>query len=721
MIDREIVEILKKQGITKLYPPQEKALPLALEGKNLVLSMPTASGKSLIAYITIFHHLRRNNGKALYIVPLRALAREKYDDLRCFEELGFRVALSVGDLDEADKYLSDYDIIVCTSEKADSLLRHGTPWLSHVKVLVVDEIHLINDSSRGPTLEVIIARFKALNPTVQVLALSATIQNADEISEWLNAELVCSDWRPVILKEGVWYNDKIIFNDGTTRIVNTDFDDAIESLVYDSIMDEGQILIFVNTRRSAVSLSRQLSQIIKTRLSAKDLKELKRISRSIADNESEITSVDTMLASCIECGCAFHHAGLDNNQRRVIEQGFKDHYIKCIVATPTLAAGINIPARRVIIRDLWRYDMNLGVQPIPILEYKQQAGRAGRPRYDKIGEAITIAKTPEQRDFIFNNYIMGSSEKIYSKLGSLPALRMHLLSAIATGFASNKNGIKSFISSTFFAYQTEIESLEDEIESTLVFLKDNDFIYEDDEGYKPTLFGNRTSSLYIDPLSAVIIRRAIEKNRISNASSLAYLHVVCSTPDIQPLYLRKVDKWVEEKAEEYKSSFICAPPDPCSEDYDWFLSSLKTACLLEDWINEVPEDRIISIYDIGPGDIHSLVEKAEWLVYAMREFSRMYNFSLVHELTDLIMRVHYGCKEELLNLISLRGIGRVRARALYKEGFRTVNDLRSVPIERLASIRNIGKVTAISIKKQLNEEDGKTRGLTIKVKKSTRR
>jgi|YNPNPStandDraft_1061719.scaffolds.fasta_scaffold19509_2 helicase len=710
MIDKDVFDVLKKQGVSELYPPQREALPLALSGRNLVLSMPTASGKSLIAYVAIIHSLRRRKGKALYIVPLRALAREKYDDLRCFESLGFKVALSIGDLDESDKHLSRYDIIVCTSEKADSLLRHSSPWLSEVRVLVVDEIHLINDPSRGPTLEVIIARFKALNPDIQVLGLSATIQNADEIAEWLNAELVYSDWRPVTLKEGVWYNNEIIFNDGSVRIMNEGCsDNALEYLVSDSVMNDGQVLIFVNTRKSAVSLARQLSECIKEKLSDRDSKELKRISRLLSTGESEYTSVDAMLASCVEKGCAFHHAGLDNEQRRIVEQGFRDHYIKCIVATPTLAAGINVPARRVIIRDLWRYDVNLGLQPIPVLEYKQQAGRAGRPRYDKIGEAITIAKTLDQRELIFTNYIMGSPERIYSKLGSLSALRMHLLSAIATGFANDKEGIERFIGGTFFAHQADIRSLEEEIRSTLDFLKEHDFIYETYNGtYKSTLFGVRTSSLYIDPLSAVIIRGAIEKDKVNNASSLAYLQVVCSTPDIQPLYLRRSDRWVEEKAEEYRSIFLSDPPSPHTEEYEWFLSSLKTACMLEDWINEVPEDRLVSVYDVGPGDVHTLVERAEWLIHAAREFSRMYNFSLVHELTDLIMRIRYGCKAELLNLISLKGIGRVRARALYNEGFKTVNDLRDVPVERLASIRSIGKTIAKSIKKQLNEEDDKS-------------
>ncbi len=163
-IPADIKYILNDLGISKLYPPQEKALPYALSGENLVLSIPTAAGKSLIAYLAIINQIKNKGGKALYIVPLRALAREKYEDLKRFEKLGFKVGISTGDLDESDKRVAKYDIIVCTSEKADSLLRHGISWVDKIRVLVIDEIHLIHDPGRGPTLEVSMPKSKTINP-----------------------------------------------------------------------------------------------------------------------------------------------------------------------------------------------------------------------------------------------------------------------------------------------------------------------------------------------------------------------------------------------------------------------------------------------------------------------------------------------------------------------------------------------------------------------------
>jgi helicase len=711
-LDTEIQQILKSQGIEELYPPQAEALPFALRGDHVILSIPTAAGKSLVAYLAIAQRLKQEGGKALYVVPLRALAREKYEDLKGFASLGFKVGISTGDLDESDVRLSKYDIIVCTSEKADSLLRHGIHWLDKIKVCVIDEIHLIHDPTRGPTLEVIIAQIKALNPHTQLIALSATIQNAVELADWLGGKLIRSDWRPVVLREGVFFHNSIKFNDGSVKAIEGDAKQAMELLVEESLREGGQTLVFVNNRKSTASLAARLSPVVQGLLSDEEKKELKKLASTMKREQSEPSGLEESLLVCVEKGVAFHHAGLESSHRRLVEQGFKDHRIKCIVATPTLAAGVNIPARRVIIRDLWRYDENFGMAPIPILEYKQQAGRAGRPRYDTTGEAITIAKDSTQRDQIFENYILADTEPIYSKLGSQSALRTHILSSIATRFVSDTPSIYKFIESTFYAYQAEKSTIESQVDEALEFLLGNGFVERMDSGFLSTLFGTRTSSLYIDPLSALQLRRALERSCEKEATPLSFLHAICSTPDLRSLYLRGSDTWVEEQAEHVQHALLLDIPSSSSEDYEWFLSDLKTAFLLNDWIEEVMYDRLTAKYNVWPGDVHNVVEIAEWLLHATREYARMYNFSCVSELNDLLVRVQNGCKQELLNLVALKGIGRVRARALYNEGFKTVNDLRGVPLERLAKIKTIGKAVAENLQHQLGDDHGrKTRVL----------
>src|SRR5947207_3267477 len=295
-LDPRVVEILKGQGIEELYPPQVDAIGPALLGENLVLALPTASGKSLVAYLAILAFVLRK-GKALYIVPLRALAAEKYEDLKEFESLGIKVGISVGDYDSVDPTLEKFDVIVATSERADSLLRHRTNWLQQLSVVVADEVHLINDADRGPTLEVTLAKLRQVNPRAQVLALSATIKNSDQLAKWLEAEHVKSDWRPVPLKEGVYHDGLIHFVDKSTTEIKAG-EDAISGLVADIMSTGGQALVFVNTRRSTEALAKVVGSRIRHDLDEKKKDHLKKVAESLSAAQDEPTSMGARSARC---------------------------------------------------------------------------------------------------------------------------------------------------------------------------------------------------------------------------------------------------------------------------------------------------------------------------------------------------------------------------------------------------------------------------------------
>ncbi|MBW3018900.1 DEAD/DEAH box helicase [Candidatus Woesearchaeota archaeon] len=212
-IGAEHKSILEAAGIKELRPAQKKALDAGLlTGKNLLVCTPTASGKTLIAEMAAMHGLLEKRGKAVYIVPLIALANEKYKDFSKRYE-NTRIALSVGDRDSSDPYLIDYDIIICTAEKLDSLIRHQATWLSLVSTIIIDEIHLLNDVSRGPTLEILITALKKIAPKAQIIGLSATIGNPLELATWLDAGLVEDTWRPVPLKKGTLFLGDLEFQD----------------------------------------------------------------------------------------------------------------------------------------------------------------------------------------------------------------------------------------------------------------------------------------------------------------------------------------------------------------------------------------------------------------------------------------------------------------------------------------------------------------------------
>ena len=313
------------------------------------MAAPTASGKTLIAELVMLKNIFENRGKAIYLVPLRAIASEKYKEFKKYEEIGIKVAITTGDYDSSDQWLANYDIIITTNEKADSLLRHNPSWINNIAVVVADEIHLINDEDRGPTLEVVLTRLMQINPEAQIITLSATINNADEIAHWLNAELVVSNWRPVPLKEGVCYRRTVQFSDGSIIKVKEIVSNATVNLALHGLLNNGQVLVFTNTRRKGVKLAQKIADVISNRLFSQYLEResLHKVSQEIISS-TETTQLSRQLAELVVNGVVFHHAGLHYAHREIIENAFRNNIIKIIVATPTLAAGVNLPARYVL-------------------------------------------------------------------------------------------------------------------------------------------------------------------------------------------------------------------------------------------------------------------------------------------------------------------------------------------------------------------------------------
>ena len=668
-----IIQRFMAMGYKTLFPTQEAAIGTGfLEGKNIVVAVPTASGKSLIAYLAVSKCIEEG-GKAVYIVPLKALAEEKYNDLK---QLGFKAALSIGDYDSNDVWLRNYDVVVTTSEKCDSILRHEADLFDDVSLMVVDEVHLLHSVNRGPTLEVVMSRMRDRH----IVALSATISNAKELGEWLEAELVLSDWRPIELKEGVFFGEGIQYSDGTLGDIEHMGDDTL-SLALDGLENGGQVLVFVNSRRSTQSVAKKMAAQLKKRNIITKLK-------STSDSD-----IGDKLTECIKNGAAFHHAGLSRGDRRLVEEEFLKGNLKVIVATPTLAAGINLPARRVVVRDWRRYDSNLGYIPISNLEIKQMMGRAGRPKFDKYGEAIVITKSNAQAKMVMEAYINSPTEKITSKLASEDALRSHVLSLCVP--SNTREGIKEFFSKTFYSYQYGIDEVMKKVDRTIAYLHENDLLAEEDI-ISATPLGKRISELYIDPMSGVTLRNALKKEM----TPLGMLHAICNTPDMQNFYLRKGDaEKYDAVACECHDEFLIEVPDSWYEpdDYEFFLSEIKTASILMDWISEVSERKICETYDIGPGDLTRTKDNAVWLSYAFKEIARTVGMPW-QDISRLHQRLQHGIGIELLDLTKVKGIGRVRARKLYNLNIRNIGDLRKAPLERLERI--LGKKTALKVKQE---------------------
>ena len=757
---------LAGEGIESLYPPQAEAVDAGLtEGESLVASVPTASGKTLIAELAMLSAIERG-GKALYIVPLRALASEKKTEFERWQEYGISVGVSTGNYESSGEWLASRDIIVATSEKVDSLVRNNAGWIDQLSCVVADEVHLVDDRNRGPTLEVTLAKLRQINPGLQVVALSATVGNADEVAAWLDAELVHSEWRPIDLRMGVHFGNAVNFDDGSQREVPVERSQRkTEALVDDTLDEGGSTLVFVNSRRNAESAATRQGGVVGRRLDGDEKAELRELAEEIRGVSDTETSDD--LADCVENGAAFHHAGLASEHRSLVEDAFRDRLLKVICATPTLAAGVNTPSRRVIVRDWRRYDGEFGgMKPLDVLEIHQMCGRAGRPGLDPYGEAVLLAKNADTMDELFERYIWADPEPVRSKLAAEPALRTHLLATISSGFANSREGLLEFLDATLYATQTDDDGrLSTVTDTVLAYLEANGFIEREDETIRATNIGHTVSRLYLDPMSAAEIidgLRYAEENRgeTSTASRadnqrerpavdeaaepegfvsaselqtdtqdgaesesepeavdesqsparptpLGLYHLVSRTPDMYELYLKSGDRETyTERCYEHESEFLGRVPSEYEDvAFEEWLSALKTAKLLDDWASEVDEDRITERYGVGPGDIRGKVDTADWLLGAAEQLAGTLELSSTVAVREAKKRIEYGVREELIDLAGVRNVGRKRARRLFEAGIESRSDLREADKGVVLGALRGRQKTAEKILKNVGRED----------------
>ncbi len=686
------------QQIPELRPCQKKAIDLGLlNGKNLLVCSPTGSGKTLVAEIAAIKNILEHKGKCVYIVPLKSLASEKFEEFKSkYEKLGIKTAISIGDLDSTDPWLAEKDLIITVSEKLDSLIRHGAPWIQSVATVVLDEIHLLNDPGRGPTLEILATMLRKILKTSQFIALSATIGNPKELAQWLGAELVEDSWRPVKLYEGVFDSEEIYFyEDKENILVKEKFSEPALQLAMNTIAMGKQALVFCATKQSAEAMAESIAKANKEHsevgLAKKVLKAL-----------PKPTVQCRRLAKSVLRGVAFHHAGLVQKQKSLVEDGFRKGAVKIICCTPTLAAGVNLPAFRAIMKSLKRYSEKWGYSWIPVLEYKQMTGRAGRPGMEEFGEAISLASSQDEADEIYEKYICGVPEEIDSKLAVEPVLRMAILGLLASGFCKTQESIIGFFESTFygFKYQNDIE-LKNKITKILIRLANYKFIEKNAEKIYATYLGKRIAELYIDPESAFTLINGLKIANVAETNPFSYLHLISSVTEVPNLKFRKSDyEYFQEKLIELEPYLLIKPPSEFSWAYEDFQDAFKTAVMFDDWISELSDDELLKKFKVRPGELRTKLANADWILYACQELSRISELKdSISELMKLRLRMKHGIKEELLPIVKLKHIGRFKARKMFKAGLTNLQKIKAVEYETLA--RLIGPRTAVKVKEQV--------------------
>lgn len=665
----------------KEFNPAQKAVIESgyLEDKsNYIISIPTASGKTVLGILPALKTIL-NGGKAVYAAPLLSIQNEKVKEFKAFEEHGIKVG----------KHPSNSDLSIMVFESFDALTRFSWNVLREVDTLIIDEFHMIGEYSRGPTLESAITRAKIINPSLRIIALSATLKNIDEIEQWLDGKTVEHDYRPVPLNKEVL--DAEMFN---TKNKN----DVIVKIVEKAIEDNSQALSFVSTRRFTESLATYVAK----KIDKKTTKEQKHKFKQVADKLLEVpkkkgslpTTTCLKLAEAAEKGVVFHHAGLFNEQKEIIEDEFRNGNILMITATPSLMYGVNLPSKYVVIRDHTRWTSN-GPASIPVFDYEQMSGRAGRPQYDDVGYSYLVAKTMDEAFDLEARYVNGEIELTNSKLiDNKDAIYKQIIAQIASSLSKNLDDLNDFFGKTLYGFQMKNnpsmsmfaqDSLNWELESALEFLLQNGIIRATPEGLKTTDFGNLIAKSNYAVETAVKIKEYVSTMEKLNPAEMIY--ALAETPDL-PLISFKGRKSKDPVRDKLSECGLFAVDIGNPE---------ATAVSLIEWVDERNEYEIENAYNVYSASTRRSAYEASRLVkFAKNTLEVLGNYSNLKDMDYLSARLYYGVKEDIIPLVvGVKRLGRKRARLLMK----TFGDNLSEASEKdLQKVEGIGPKLAGKVK-----------------------
>lgn len=682
---RKIIEDSYPQ-IKELNPAQKAVVDAGLleDDHNYILAIPTASGKTLLGVMAALDSLKKG-GKVVYAVPLISIQNEKLKEFKAFEKHGIKVG----------KHPSSSDLAVMVFESFDALTRFSWNTLREIDLLIVDEFHMLGEYSRGPTIECALTRARILNPGMRIIALSATLQNMTEIADWLDAHVVEHVFRPVplfkeVLSTEEWeLKDK---NDVILKVLNT------------SIEESSQILVFVSTRRFTESLANYISGKIKKSVPPERKETFREVARKILEvpkrRGSKPTSVCLKLAECVENGIAFHHAGLFDKQKEIVEDEFRAGNLYMITATPSLMYGVNLPSKSVVIRDYTRWTSQ-GPQAIPVFDYEQMSGRAGRPGYDKEGYSYLVAKNLDEAYNLQEHYVYGEIEPTNSKLlENKDAVYRQIIAQIASSMSKTPDDIQEFFKETFYGYQMcnnqylsvfSADSMEYDINQALEFLMAHGLIRPTPEGLKTTPLGNLVAKTNYSVETAVRLKEYM--STISELDIYSLIYEIAKTPDIIPVSFkgRKSKEPVREKLND-KGVFVVEVGN-----------SEATAATLMEWIEERTEYQIENAFHVYAAGTRRTAYDASLMVKFFKNMCEILDvYSYTPDLEALSARLYYGVKDDLIPLVvGVKRLGRKRAREVVKV-FGT--DLTHVSQDDLIKVEGIGPKVAEAITKTFNDK-----------------
>ncbi|MFC3477998.1 DEAD/DEAH box helicase [Halobacterium litoreum] len=641
---------------------QREAVPALLDSDaNVVASAPTGSGKTALAELAICQTLDAG-GTALFVAPLRALTNEKEDEWERFEDLGYSVYVVTGERDLNPRRAERADVLVMTPEKADSATRkHDSPrysFVTDVDCVVIDEVHLLDSEKRGSVLEVVVSRLRRLCDP-RVVALSATMPNIDDVAEWLDATPETTfefgdEYRPVDLHAGVrtYTHGDNPFADKYRRLFT-----ALD-LAEPHLREDGQSLVFVSSRQDTV----QAAKKTRDEIGERDIPVGSRGDYEFHTDAEELDNA-TLRKSVLD-GVAFHHAGLSTHDKNLVEEWFREGKIRVLFSTSTLAWGVNLPARCVVIRDTKLHDPLEGEVDMSPLDVLQMLGRAGRPGYDDVGYGWVVCDSSDADKY---RELLREGKEIESRLDG--NLAEHLNAEIAMGTIRGLGDVMEWLETTFYYRRAQsapddydFPNLKERVRETLDALVEDGFVETDDDlGLSATRLGVLASTYYLRLDTA----REFEAVATDDADADGILRAVANAGEFDSVSARQSERDAIDRVLGHAGDEMDDGP---RKVYAILRGSMDGSV--------PPELR---------SDAWVIKQNALRLLAALGAFFDRYDDPAgANAAARLEARIDTGVPEDAVGLTALDGVAAGRAHKLHDEGIETPADVRDAGVSGLA-------------------------------------
>lgn len=717
-----LLDAWSNDGIVELLPVQISALEAGiLDYGNFLVIGPTSCGKTFVGELALIKHVLEGR-KSIYLVPFKALAVEKFEEFNRkygHEDIGAEILLSTSDHRDQDRSVADadFDIAILTYEKFSSILVSNPSLVQSVGSVVVDEIQMISDITRGGQLELLITRIMQLSDRIQIIGLSAVVSATNGLESWLSAKIIREEQRPVPLREGIVNSNglwKYVEWDGLKKktgeenigkIHDTDVVNMAVSLAQKLLSDKNQqVLVFANTVANTAKIALELSQKIKNPQPSKRALEL------LAEIEGN-TSLDSLQRTLVK-GIAFHNADMSREERRIVEQEFRARQVRCVVSTSTLSMGINLPASTVIISSYTKWQRNKGnweEQRISVAEYKNMSGRAGRLGLlaDPFGKSFLPVTSPLTQESLMAALVSGEPDPLYSSMIN-QELDSIILDIFASGLCESLEEIVQFLRGTFYAqlvqedenWQTLLINLNDGIQDLIA----NNLLIESSKIITTSPLGRACATSGIKVGTFLKLMRLVTSKNASIVD-LAYVASSCEDtgPDTVALrlstneYKGRLNAFVQilrDACHQMNSPFTESMLDDLADGelppYDQ-VRAIKYQAALLTYVSGAPFRNIEDLVGVSSGKVRSIGSQTAWLADTVQKIASIAGFSdLASEYQIHSGRCSQGCTEGAIFFSQvLHNLHRAERENLIKAGYNNFQKIIDEQSEIIAKISNV--------------------------------